>query len=163
MFDIPLTKKRNIVSFGIGVAHRYVNIRHNNHLTPVDSIGATMYMAKDSTDNFYKSTLSGNSFCIPIELRIRTGGWKHFKIHLGGKIGYQANLLSKYASKVNGDRVINKRYGFPDQSQLIYSAHVRLGIRNWALYASYDFNKIFTNAKSTQLNLLQFGLSVSLF
>jgi hypothetical protein len=163
MFDIPMTKKSDKVSFGIGLSHSYTNIRHNNHLIPVDSIGATIFALKDTSDNFYKSTLTGNSFSIPIEFRFRTGGWRHFKVHIGGKIGYQANLISKYASKVNGDKVLTKRYGFPDKNDLIYSAHVRIGLRNWALYASYNFNTIFKNSQSTQLNMLQMGLSISLF
>ena len=162
MWDIPLTKKSNKVAFGIGVSHSYMNIRHNNHLLAIDSIGATQFALKDSSDNFYKSTLAGNSFSIPIEFRFRTGGWRHFKVHIGGKIGYQANLISKYVERVNGDKVVTKRYGFPDKNDLIYSAHVRIGIRNWALFASYNFNPLFKNSNSTQLNLIQMGLSVSL-
>lgn len=163
IFDIPLTKKQNKVALGIGFCHSYINIRHDNHLLPIDSLGGTVFTLKDSSDNFYKSTLSGNSFSIPIEFRFRTGGWRHFKVHIGGKIGYQANLMSKYAERVNGDKVVTKRYGFPDKNDLVYSAHIRIGIRNWALFASYNFNTLFKNSESTQLNLLQMGLSVSLF
>jgi len=56
-----------------------------------------------------------------------------------------------------------KDYSLPDINKLIYSAHVRIGIRNWSLYGSYNLNSFFKNSSSAQLNLLQFGLSVSLF
>ena len=162
MFDIPLTKG-NTVSIGVGVAHQYINIRHDNKLIVDEIASTTVYAPKDSFDVFRKSTLSGNSFAIPIEIRFHKESWKHFKLHLGGKIGYQANLLSKQVFNVNSHRVVNKRFGFPDENKLIYSAHVRLGFRNWALFGSYNFNTIFSNKSSTQLNLLQMGISISLF
>jgi len=162
MFDIPLTKG-NTVSLGVGVSHQYTPIRHNNHLVIDDEANTTTFVLKDSTDNFYKSSVSGNSFSVPVEIRFRNERWKHFKFHIGGKIGYQVNMLSKYGSKVDGHKVITKRHGFADQAQLIYSAHIRIGLRNWALYASYNFNPMFKNSNSTQLNLIQMGLSISLF
>lgn len=162
MFDIPLTQG-NTVAFGVGVAHQYTNIRHDNRFN-IDGIAKTsIYVLKDSTDLFNKSTFSGNSFSIPLELRFRKESWKHFKFHIGGKIGYQVNTLSKTVSTVNGHKEIHKRYGFPDENKLIYSAHVRLGLRNWALFASYNFNTIFSNTVSTKLNAVQMGLSISLF
>ena len=163
IFDIPLTKKNDKVSLGIGVAHQYTTIRHDNKFVIDDIAGTTQFAEKDTNDLFFKSTLSGNSFSIPIELRFRTGGWKHFKFHIGGKIGYQANLYSRYVAKINGRREVTKQYGFPDESKLIYSAHIRFGMRNWALYASYNFNPIFSDSQSTKLNMLQMGLSISLF
>jgi len=162
MFDIPLTKG-NTVSLGIGVSHQYTNIRHNTELIIDDVAQTTIYIPANATQSFYKSSLSGNSFSIPLELRFRNESWKHFKVHIGGKFGYQANLYSKEVSNFNSKRTVNKRFGFPDQNDWIYSAHVRIGLRNWALFASYNFNTIFSNKNSTQLNLIQMGLSISLF
>jgi Outer membrane protein beta-barrel domain len=162
LFDIPLTKG-NTVALGVGVAHQYMNIRHNNNLSINEFARTTTFKLKDSLDLFKKNVLSGNSFSIPIELRFRKESWKHFKFHIGGKIGYQVNLLSKQVTNEDGHRELHKRYGFPDENKLIYSAHIRLGLRNWALFASYNFNTIFSNSNSTQLNHIQMGLSISLF
>ncbi len=162
IFDIPLTKG-NKVSLGIGVSHQYMNIRHND-LVVIDEIDkTTSFTPMIQTPGFVKSVLSGNSFSIPVEIRFRNESWKHFKVHLGGKVGYQANLFSKNVANVNGHREVNKRYGFPDENKLIYSAHARIGLRNWALFASYNFNTLFSNPKSAQLNLIQMGLSISLY
>ena len=162
MFDIPLTA-RNTVSLGVGVAYQYVNIRHDNKLVIDDNKNTTIYTPKDKYDLFDKSIYSGNSFSLPLELRFRTKNWRHFKFHIGGKIGYQANMLSKRVLVQDGHAERNKRFGFPDENKLLYSAHVRIGIRNWALFGSYNFNTLFSNANSTQLNLIQMGISVSLF
>ncbi|OFZ41631.1 MAG: hypothetical protein A3D92_10995 [Bacteroidetes bacterium RIFCSPHIGHO2_02_FULL_44_7] len=163
IFDIPLTKKVNKVSFGIGISHEYTSIRHNAKLVIDNVAKTTTYMPKDSSDLFRRSSLSGHSFSVPIEFRFRTKHWKHFKFHIGGKVGYQVSSLSKYVSKIDGHKVVNKQHGFPDDSKLIYSAHIRIGVRNWALFASYSFNPLFTSAQSTRLNRVQMGLSLSLF
>lgn len=162
MFDIPLAKG-NTVSLGVGVAHQLIRIRHDNHLIGDDLSNTTTFLGKDTNDVFTKSIFGANSFAIPLEIRFRKESWRHFKIHLGGKIGYQVNAYNKYVSKENGRKQISKEIGFPDENKLIYSAHVRLGLRNWALFGSYNFNTLFSNKNSVQLNAIQFGLSISLF
>lgn len=162
MFDIPLTKG-NTVSLGLGVAHQFTTIRHNGNLIQNDSLGTTTWSEKSNGQTFHKSVLGGHAFTVPIELRFRKESWRHFKFHIGGKIGYQANLYSKQVDKSGPDRVVTKDFGFPDANQLIYSAHIRLGLRNWALYASYNFNDLFSNENSVKLNTVQMGISVSLF
>lgn len=162
MFDIPMIKGDKF-SFGIGISHQYTNVRHDNKLVINDSLGTTVFMPKDDSDNFFKSVLSGNSFSVPIEFRFRNESWKQFKFHLGGKIGYQTNLLSKQVAHIDGYKTTTKRSGFPDDNQFIYSIHMRIGMRNWALFGSYNLNTLFSNSKSSQLNLVQMGLSLSLF
>ena len=166
MFDIPLTKG-NTVSFGVGVAHQLTRTRHDQ-LFVEGSSGAAgtpdmTQLVPKTTQTFDKSILVGNSFSIPLELRFHKESWKHMKFHVGGKIGYQANMYSKSVYGSGGNRDVVKDYGFVDLNRLIYSAHIRYGFRSWALYASYNFNPIFSNSSSTQLNQLQFGLSISLY
>ena len=162
MFDIPLTKG-NRVALGLGVSHQYTNVRHDNKFVVDQDANTTTYAFKDSTDIFRKSMFIGNSFSVPFELRFRSSSWKHIKFHLGFKLGYQVNTLSKNVFIIKGQKEVSKRYGSADENKFIYSAHARLGFRKWALYASYNFNTIFSNSKSTQLNAVQFGLSRSLF
>ena len=120
-------------------------------------------MPRDSLDVLSRCSLVRISFSIPIELRSRNETWKHFKVHIGGKIGYQEQFASKYVSKIDDHKRVVRDNGFYDANKLIYSAHVRIGMRNWALFASYNFNKLFSNKNSTQLNAVQMGLSISLF
>lgn len=162
MFDIPLTKG-NTVALGLGVAYQYSVIRHNGNLTINDSLGSTTWSEKLPSQTFQRSVLGAHSFSIPIELRFRTESWRHFKFHIGGKIGYQPFLYSKTVTKANGIRMIDKNVGFPDENQLIYSAHIRFGLRNIAFFGSYNFNRIFSSDQSVRLNHVQMGLSFSLF
>lgn len=162
MFDIPLTRG-NTVSLGIGLCHQLVRIRHDNHMIGDELTKTSSYLSKDSSDTFIKSAFGGNSFSIPLEIRFRKESWRHFKIHLGGRFGYQLNLYNRYIFDTPSGKDVVKKIGYPDKNDWIYSAHIRLGLRNWALYGSYSFNPLFTSSQSVQLNLLQFGLSISLF
>ncbi len=162
MFDIPLTKG-NTVSIGTGLSHSYHVTRHNGRIDVSDSLGTTTWSPKLPTDDFRKSILGGHSFSIPLELRFHKESWRHFKFHLGGKIGIQTSMYQKYVRDHWLERQVMKSYKFPDQNFLVYSAHVRFGFRNWALFGSYNFNTLFSNPNSIQLNRVQMGLSISLF
>jgi hypothetical protein len=162
MFDIPLAKG-NKVALGIGVAHELRNIRHGNSFL-IDSTGSfTIYQIKDSTMLFQRSSFGANSFSLPIELRFRNESWKHFKFHVGGRIGIQANAFNRSVTTIDGIKHIDKQVGFPDLNRLTYGVHARLGMRNWALFANYSLNTVFGSQESVELNFLQFGLSISLY
>lgn len=161
MFDIPLTKG-NTVSLGLGLSHQNMRLRHDQVLTKFASQDYTILEEK-TFQTFDKNVLKGNLFAVPVELRFRKESWRHFKVHIGGKIGYQANLFSKYVYGSGGTRDVVMDYGFADMSRLVYGAHVRIGLRNWALYGSYNFNPIFMSSQSTKLHQIQFGLSISMF
>lgn len=164
MFDIPITKG-NTVSFGTGLAHSVFRISSPGHIFSADSTGSytTVSHVLDQNNPDIKRYLGGQSVSIPFEFRFRSRGWKHVKLHLGGKIGYQFTQYAMVVTKNDNGRFITKDHSLPDPSGLIYSAHVRFGIRNWSLYASYNLNKLFTESSSPQLNLIQAGLSISLF
>ena len=111
-----------------------------------------------------KSIFTANKIFIPIELRFRTAGWQHFKFQLGGRIGYQFLAQSHLFSKnTAGLKVETITSGFKDLDPLLMSVHARIGIRNWAITASYNLKPYFKNKQSTQINGLELGLSISLF
>ncbi len=161
-FDIPLNSN-NTIALGTGLGHQFYRIQYNGYLF-ADPTG-THTLLNDSliSYTFDRSALIGNSFYVPLELRFRSKGWKHFKFHIGGRIGYQVGLNNKTVTKtpVGKDVFINK--GFPDISRLTYAAHLRFGFRNWSIFGAYHFNTIFKSEDSPNLNLMQLGISVSLF
>ncbi|MES2800365.1 MAG: hypothetical protein V4638_10150 [Bacteroidota bacterium] len=163
MWDIPMTEK-NTASFGIGLSHSFFRISNKYHsFTPDASNTFTVHQEGGSTPELKHRYLGGNSLSVPIEFRFRTKGWKHFKVHIGGKVGYQLDAFAKNVYKDEFGKSVEKYRNFSDVSRLIYSAHLRIGIRNWALFGSYNFNKIFKNDQSPNIHLLQMGLTLSLF
>ncbi len=161
MFDIPLVEG-NPVSLGIGVAYSFFKYRHDG-MFGKDSLGYVSFSEQNTTPGFYKSAIAGNNFGIPIELRFRNPSWRHIKLHVGARIGYQANLYDKtYVKQTTGRAIVKKFFG-SERSEFTYSAHVRLGIRNYALFASYNLNPLFHKKQNVDLHILQFGLSISLY
>lgn len=162
LFDIPIVR-HGIVSFAIGPSYGFYNLNHNMPVFYDETTKATMYGDKNDIGNFGKVKLVGHQLSIPVEFRFRTKGLQHFKVHIGGKIGYQLSLFNKERFTLNGEKVVQKDRSAKDINRLVYSAHVRMGIRNFAVYASYNFNPFYSNPSSTQLHLFQLGLTVSLF
>jgi hypothetical protein len=160
-FDIPMVKN-NLVSFGTGLSHSLFTIHHDNQFVTDPTGKYTLYNELDSM-LFDKNKLVGNSISIPVEFRFRSKGWKHVKFHIGGKVGYQLNLFQKTQFDGEDGRVIQKSFDIADVNKLNYSVHMRFGIRNWALFGSYNLNGLFKSNESVKLNLLQFGLSLSLY
>ncbi|MGJ8661250.1 MAG: outer membrane beta-barrel protein [Bacteroidota bacterium] len=159
MFDVPLPKK-NTVSFGWGFNYNRTRIQHNNTLFTNIKDGWTKYV-ESPVD--VKTSLNYNQFSIPLEIRFRKESWKHLKVHLGGKIGYLTNMNEKTRLKDESGKTKIKDYHFPDVNNLQYSAHIRFGLRNYALFGEYNFAPLFSNSMSTQINVLRLGLSISLF
>lgn len=159
LFDIPVVKK-NTISIGLGICYGFQTIRHNQNLWVSNQEKSTVISAIPQLNNFEKNSIVGHNFSIPIELRFRSKGWKHFKVHVGGKVGVQASLKGKTFFTDGQGRV---KTSLPDIQRFTYSVHARFGIRNWALFGAYYFNPMFTNSQSSQLNMIQMGLSVSVF
>lgn len=163
MFDIPIAKK-NLVSFGIGAAYGFENFVHNE-VVANDTTGNnyTLFSDQLTLSNDWTTSFSAHNFSVPIEFRFRTKGWKHFKVHIGGRVGYRANVIHRSKFDDGEEKYVVRYKTLNDVNHLVYSAHVRIGIRNWALYGSYTFSPLFKSKESIQLYPLQFGLSVSLF
>jgi len=159
MFDVPLNRG-NTVAFGWGLNYNKTHVKHDNTFFTDVSNGWTKYTKSPVNA---KSSLNYNQFSIPLELRFRNESWRHFKLHIGGKIGYITGLNEKTLLEDQTGKTKIKDYHFPDVNNLQYSAHVRVGIRSFALFGEYNFAQLFSNSASTQLNILRFGISVSLF
>ncbi|HNR85799.1 MAG TPA: outer membrane beta-barrel protein [Taishania sp.] len=162
LFDIPLAKN-GVVSFAIGPNYGLYNLHHNLPVYYDQATKTTSYGENEQAGNFGKIKLVGHQLTVPVEFRFRTKGLQHFKVHIGGKIGYQLSLFNKERHTINGKEEKFKNKDSKDINRLVYSAHVRLGVRNFALYASYNFNPFYSGESSTKLHLLQLGLTVSLF
>lgn len=162
MWDIPMMEK-NTASFGIGISHSFFRISNKYHTFFPDPTNSYTMHQEGNLPEARHRYIGGNSLSVPIEFRFRTKGWKHFKFHIGGKVGYQLDAFAKNVYKDEHGKSIEKYRNFSDVSRLIYSAHVRIGMRNWAIFGSYNFNKIFKNDQSPNIHLLQMGLTLSLF
>ena len=162
MFDIPLVKG-NTFALGTGISYSLTRMQHDHVFSSDTSNSYTLYDGNATTPAFDRQTLISHNIALPLELRIRSKGWKHVKLHVGGKIGYNLALLNKSIDRQPNSRYVLKDYRFADKQPLSYSAHVRFGIRNWAIFGAYQFSTIFTDSRSPEFHIVQLGLSLSLF
>lgn len=156
VFDIPMNRY-NTSGFGIGFGYQFSKFVHNRILF---SSSDGLY---DFTDalliNFDKSILRTHTFFVPVEFRFRTKGWQHFKVHIGSNIGYRYGNNKLYV----GSTTTRTRTGKMSNFEWLYlDAHIRMGIRNFAIIASTDLLPIFkkTDVKQVPVSL---GVTVSLF
>ncbi len=161
MFDIPL-QKHNTVSFGWGLGYKRTHIRFDDFLVRNEDLQATS-LAENNGILYDKTHFFANEIFIPLELRLRSKGWKHVKFHVGGQVGYRFNASTRYNSTSSELQTSSSTLGFYDLNPLSIKAHARLGIRNCALFAAYDLLPYFRSKESTQLNGFSCGLSISLF
>ncbi|WP_107039511.1 outer membrane beta-barrel protein [Brumimicrobium mesophilum] len=162
MFDVVMTN-RNTLSFGWGIGFSHYNNKSKIQFTR-DLENENTLISDFPEGNEPKSSKFGANYIeIPLELRFRTKGYKHFKFMVGGKIGYRLNSFSKVTERIEGKNYATKQYNFADSNPLRYGATVRIGIRNWAIYGAYYFSPLFTGSGSADLTPLELGISISLF
>lgn len=162
MFDIPMTK-HNTISLGWGLGYKRTRIRFDDFLVRNADLASTSY-SENEGNIVEKSYFTTHELFVPLELRFRTKGWKHVKFHIGGHIGYQFNGSTRYVYSTTSDlQTSSITKGFFDLNPLSASIHARVGVRNWALFASYNVLPYFRSKESTQLNGMSLGISISLF
>lgn len=162
MFDVPLVVK-NKIAFGWGLSYGLYRVNHHDIFIRNSDSSFTTFVKDIEQYGIEKSIFKVHSIAIPFELRFRGEHWKHFKFQIGGKLIYQFLGTTVLSSSNNGITSKHKINGFYDLNPINASAHIRLGIRNWGLYAQYNFLPYFISKQSIQLNGFQFGLSISLF
>ena len=157
--EFALNKKNTIsIGYGVGISMNKTILNQNLIQTQSGIINCFPHSANDA---YIRNSLMGTNMNVPVELRFRTAGWKHTKLYIGGRLGYQVTLKEKYSF---ADASRNHKMSLKNAADdFTYSLYARIGIRNYSLYVSYQLNSIFQHPESPQIKWLQLGLSFSLF
>jgi hypothetical protein len=130
--DIQL-KSTERVSFGIGFGYAYLNHKTPRvfYLTSFDAVQAAISPPSDSV---LSSFLTVHQFYVPLELRLRSIGWKHKKLIIGARLGIQPRMNFSSYRKFEAE-VSYSEVKLRDEYNWFYvSTYVRLGFRNWSLF-----------------------------
>jgi len=158
--------KSKYLRLGFGIGYERVHMRFDAILNRDFVNQSTDYFPVDFQNTaISKSTFNLNQIFIPVELRFRTKGWKHVKFHIGARLGWQFGGKTTVDQKLpDSDLTVQTvTRGFYDLKPFQPSAIFRAGIRNWAIEATYQFNPVFEQSKSAQVNIFTLGLTLSLF
>lgn len=160
-YDIPFNQN-NTIGLGIGLGFGRIKIAQTKWLQHTDN--ATILSATPVNSGIERFFFTSNRIFVPIELRFRSAGWRHAKVQIGGRLGYQFLARSHIFSENSaGLKVESIAANLKDFNPFLMSVHARIGIRSYALTASYNLNPYFKNKQSTQLNGFELGLSISIF
>jgi hypothetical protein len=161
LWDVPLTKG-NTISLGWGFSYKHQRIGLSGDLEMDSSTHAMQYVPSTNSTNLASKHVFGTHVvALPLEIRFRLEKWRHVKFHLGGSIGYCFESYEKWWYKA--PKIQLRTSNIEDVNPLVYGIHARLGIRNWAIFANYNFSHQFASKQSSMLTPISFGLSVSLF
>ena len=158
--DIQL-KSTERVTFGLGFGYSYLNhsldrVFFNTQHESVDT------EFPNPNDSLIFSKLTIHQFYVPLELRLKSLGWKHVKFILGARVGVQPMIFSKTKFWENeAEQYEEKR--MQDMRWFYTAVYCRLGIRNWSLVGILHPLHLFPSKQSVQLMPFQLGLSLSLF
>lgn len=152
IFDIPFVNK-GIASLGVGlgIGQTRFSMEREMHFDKDMQFAGFGFVANTSA-------LRSSALFIPVELRLRTPGWKHVKVHIGGRVSYAYS--TKYLLELDDAHSLQKTKINEGSNKLLYSVHARLGIRNWAFFASYTLNP-YLKSKYYDLTGLNMGLTIS--
>lgn len=152
-------KKTTCFSLGIGFGYGFSTISSFQKFL-VEKQLVKITTIEKSVISDHTRTIS-HRFFVPIELRFSTKNWKRIKFSIGGSFGintqFYQTLIDQNNSKLES---LNLKANTP---LINFGVHSRFGLRNLALFGSYQFNNLFLGRGNPNLHQLQFGLSISLF
>lgn len=157
MQDIPFGESGFATAIGFGFSSH--NVFHNAYFLEDSDGGATEMIPYSSGQEPDKNKLSATYFDVPLELRFRTSSSPAFKIAIGGRAGYLANLHQKIIDE-DGKR---KLFDLEGVSPFRYGAYARIGVGRWNLFAYYALPPFFQEGKGPSLQQVSGGLSITLF
>jgi len=156
MHSLSISRRGN-VAVASGISYGHHRLRHD---LPINYDQTTRATTVGLPNDFVigSRSLISRQWSIPVELQFQTPRRNGFHLHVGGKLGYQSRLYEK--GRDNGTKFKHKNKFISDKQPWVYSVHARAGFKQGpTLYASYNFNSVFRNSKSTHLNLIEMGIS----
>jgi hypothetical protein len=152
-------KKTKWFSLGLGIGYGFSTMSSDSRFKLNKSLIEIENLEKSGLFD-YAST-HAHRFYIPFELRFSTNNWKRIKFSLGANIGINSginqSLLGRDGSKKEEISLTHSAPAFN------YGLHCRFGLRNIALFSSYQLSNFFRDSSNPKLHQIQFGLSISIF
>lgn len=151
--------------FGIVTGIGFTNSRYgfsDNYLTLGSTADSTFGWTDSSITNGYtKNQLRVNYFNIPLLFQINTSKNedKNFHLSFGAIGGVRIGSKVKYKYDVFGGENTDKVKGRFNLNPFTVQGTVRLGFRDFGLFANYDVLSLYEKGKSTAAYPLTFGAS----
>src|SRR5574344_691107 len=159
MWDF-LTPKKGPVSFGLGLGFSYYT-QFSNCVLKADKEEDVMkyFLIPDNID-YDLNRVSYVNCHIPFEIRYRHSCG--FKVSVGINVGLVAGLSHRYKGAdfngVDGDVLNYKNKDFYHTEKFSADVFMRMGWKEFAVFYSYQINKVFEEGKGPSMNNMSVGL-----
>jgi hypothetical protein len=154
MNDLKFKKTKGF-SLGVGVGYGFSSISSGKRFLVDKHLVELVNIEKSGI--YDHASIHAHRFYIPIEFRFNTKNWNRLKFAIGCSFGINTGLNQ---SLIGRD---GSKQGFTNlktnSTLLNYGLHCRFGLRNFAVFTSYQINGFFREPTNPNLHQLQFGFS----
>ncbi|MBS1765588.1 MAG: DUF2807 domain-containing protein [Bacteroidetes bacterium] len=156
--ELKLYKNYILASTGVGLS--YNNFRFRKNMSLIPDTNALWYTA--DTMNLRKNKLTVSYLTVPVLLTINTSteAKKAFHITAGMLFSYKLGSHTKKVYSENGSKKKDKTYDDFNIEPFRYDATVRIGYRNYTLFANYALSDFFKKNKGPELQPWTLGISL---
>lgn len=159
---IVLEKDHLWLVTGLGLNYNnYRFAKKDFKLVPEANTVTALFSDSVNTFNFDKSKLVVSYVTVPLLLQVNTSKSKRNNVHLstGAIFAYKLGAHTKYVTK-DGSRKKEKERDDFNLDPIRLDATVRLGYRNFNLFANYAVTELFKNNEGPELHPYTFGITL---
>lgn len=163
-FRIPIAQEYVGISSGLGLTYRSLGL--TNNVTVLSNSDST-YAANvpDSLYTFDKNKLRGTYLRVPLLLEFNTSKNPDRNVHLSVGVigGLRIGSITKQIYEVDGQKFTDRVKSDFNLTPFTADATVRIGYRDWSLWATYGLTPLFENGKGPEVYPLTVGIGLPLF
>lgn len=153
---------------GLGLSYKSYGLRDSivvmDRFTGTDgnTIDSTYYVSTGEDISFSKNKFRTSSLKVPVLLQINTNKDvdRNFHIAAGVLGGWNFRTMVKQVYEDENKTIRNKSKGSYNVSDFTLDAHVRIGYKNFTLFATYGLSPFFEEGKGPDITTATVGLQI---
>lgn len=146
-----------------GVQFAFNNYMLDGNRQWINEEGTTKLVNATDGRQLDKSKLATSAVQVPVQLGLNfhdKQGRESFSVAAGGFVGYRLNARTKLKYQQDGDTKKIKERGAYNLEDLQYGLLGTVSIFGYELFATYNLNELFREARGPQANVIAFGLNI---
>lgn len=157
--DFKVYQRYILATTGIGISYNNYRFRKNISLIPDTS---ALWYNTDSI-KFKKNKLTVSYITVPLLITFNTDQRfrKAFHLTTGILLSYKIGSHTKQVYSINGNEKKDKEFDDFNIDLFRYDATVRIGYRNYTVFANYALSQLFKNHQGPELHPWAFGVSLT--
>jgi hypothetical protein len=159
---IKLYKNYVGIMVGAGITYNSYGLRKNVQVLVTDSTGVTGLEIDSKNRDFTKNKLRASYINVPVMLEINTSEYldKSFHIAAGVTGGWNMGSLTRQKWEDGDDKNSTKVKGDYNFTPFTLDASVRVGYKNFTVFANYGLTPLFEKDKGPEVYPVSVGIQI---